>query len=85
LRNDRLIAVLDLVSLLTGLVGAMLLAFVVGIPPGNRIVLSTGGRVYEPAYVLSLSQWRWGVGLIILAAILQLPKVTGVLKKSWAR
>ena len=70
------LAMLDLASWGLGFLGTLLLAFAVGVPPG----IPTGGFLYEPwgrydvAFVIK-DRWNWGVGLIVLAFILQLPKI----------
>lgn len=73
--NLRLLAVLDLLSLLLGLIGAVLLAFTIGDPPVSGHALTTPTGTYKGAYIMSESKWRWGIRLIILAGVLQVPKL----------
>jgi hypothetical protein len=72
---------LDLASLVSGSVGALLLALAIGNPAGEQtgygqMFTDERGRkqVYNFALMLSFRAWRWGVGLVALAFFLQLPR-----------
>ena len=70
------LAMLDLASWGLGFLGTLLLAFAVGVPPGvptAGYLTMPWGR-YDMAFVIK-DRWYWGVGLIVVAFILQLPKV----------
>lgn len=72
------LAITDLVSLLFGACGTVLLALSIGEPTGGRAadgVLEMHGREYPIAYVLSYRKWRWGLLLVGLAFAVQFPRV----------
>lgn len=71
------LAVADLVSLLFGASGTVLLALSIGEPTGGRDPEATmvrEGREYHIAWVRSYGMWRWGLRLLILAFLIQLPR-----------
>ena len=69
-----LLTALDLASLVSGLVGTILLALAVGVPSGVSAGVTVRGRKY-PFVFLMAGRWWTGIGFIILAFLLQLAKL----------
>lgn len=83
-----LLSALDLLALLCGTVGAILLALAIGEPPGGSpgqfVMTDKKGRerIFPIAAVRSLRLWWWGIRLIAAAFLLQSPKVVLALLRS---
>ncbi len=70
---EWLLALADLVSLVAGLAGTILLARAVDKPPVGGGDVMTGGRQYRMGYLFP-ERWKRGIGLIVIAFTLQMPK-----------
>ncbi len=73
--TNLLLVVLDLISLAAGVAGALLVAYAIGDPPDSAHTMTTPTGIYKGAYLLSKSHLRRGIRLIIVAGVLQAPKL----------